>query len=408
MILAPSIRRVSTTRDPRRSGHAGRLSPPDMNRTTELRRRRSCRPCDESGQAFVFLVLFLAVFLGLAALVLDIGHAYYADRSLQASTDAAALAGAQELPNSVKAIGIAHSFSGSNGSKNARANVPGVATEATVECRPQWPCEPVNAVVVDEEAEVETFFAKIFGIDTIPVHSHAVAVARSGEVPYAIYSNDSDCGGFSFKANPNEWHVDGAVRSNGDFEANGENITAGWASTRGAPCKTDTNGKNVSFGGSPDPEIEPDLKPWPKWFEQSEFVCDFTRAKFEFNASNITIPPGVYCATESFIANGNDQTGNITVLAPEIKINGNRQTFTPYANDVLFFATGSKEMSLNGNNYDWKGIIFHPGGRIKINGDEMSILTGLIEGREVEINGNVFNMKGTGPLTGQDIIFLLE
>jgi hypothetical protein len=379
-----------------------------MTRTINSRRRVLGRPRDESGQAFVFLVLFLGVFLGVAALVLDLGHAYYADRSLQASTDAAALAGAQELPDSRNALAVAHTFSGATGSKNARANVPNVSTEASVECRPAWPCEPVNAVVVDETAEVDTIFAKAFGIDTIPVRAHAVAVARSGEVPYAIYSNDSDCGNFSFKANPNEWHVDGAVRSNGDFEANGENISAGWASTHGEPCLTVSNGKNVSFGGSPDPEVDPDLKPWPKWFEKSEFSCDYTRTKFEFNTSNMTIPAGVYCASEAFIANGNDQTGTITVLAPEIKINGNRQTFRPYAKDVLFFATGSKEMSLNGNNYEWEGIIFHPGGRIKINGDEMSILTGLIEGREVEINGNVFNMTGTGPLTGQDVIFLLE
>jgi Flp pilus assembly protein TadG len=374
----------------------------------ELRRRRSRRPCDESGQAFVFVVLFLAVFLGLAALVLDIGHAYYADRSLQASTDAAALAGAQELPNSGKAVGVAHTYAGTSGSKNARENVPGVSTEASTECRPKWPCDPVNAVVVEEAAEVETFFAKVFGIDTIPVHARAVAVTTEGEVPYAIYSNDSDCGGFSFKANPNEWHVDGAVRSNGDFEANGENITAGWASTHGDPCKTDANGKNISFGGSPEPEIEPDLKPWPKWFEKTDFACDYTKNKFEFNASNVTIPPGVYCATESFIANGNDQFGNITVLAPEIKINGNRQTFRPYAKDVLFFATGSKEMSLNGNNYDWEGIIFHPGGRIKINGDASSVLEGLIEGVEVEVNGNGFEMIGNGPSSSEPFITLVE
>jgi hypothetical protein len=269
-----------------------------MTRTTELRRhRRSRRPCDESGQAFVFVVLFLAVFLGLAALVLDIGHAYYADRSLQASTDAAALAGAQELPDSGTAIGVAHTFSGTSGSKNARENVPGVTTEASVECRPEWPCEPVNAVVVDETAEVETIFAKVFGIETIPVRAHAVAVQREGDVPYAIYSNDSDCGGFSFKANSNLWHVDGAIRSNGDFEANGDDISAGWASTRGDPCKTDVNGEDIDFGGSPEPEIEPDPKPWPKWFEKSDFTCDFTRNKFEFNADNITIPSGVYCAT---------------------------------------------------------------------------------------------------------------
>jgi uncharacterized membrane protein len=47
----------------------------------------------------VLVVVMLVVLLGFAALVIDVGYAYYAHRQLQASADAAALAGAQELPN---------------------------------------------------------------------------------------------------------------------------------------------------------------------------------------------------------------------------------------------------------------------------------------------------------------------
>ena len=52
-----------------------------------------------SGQAYVITILFLAVLLAMAAAVLDIGSWYRADRSLQATVDAAALAGAQALPD---------------------------------------------------------------------------------------------------------------------------------------------------------------------------------------------------------------------------------------------------------------------------------------------------------------------
>jgi hypothetical protein len=48
-------------------------------------------------------VLFGVVLLGMAAMVLDVGYAYYTHRSLQASADAAALAGAQELPDPARA-----------------------------------------------------------------------------------------------------------------------------------------------------------------------------------------------------------------------------------------------------------------------------------------------------------------
>ena len=52
----------------------------------------------DRGQATVLTLVFLVVLLGMAALVLDIGSWYRADRATQSAADAAALAGAQALP----------------------------------------------------------------------------------------------------------------------------------------------------------------------------------------------------------------------------------------------------------------------------------------------------------------------
>ena len=49
----------------------------------------------QSGQALVLTVVMLVSLLGMAALVLDVGSWYRAKRNLQATADAAALAGAQ-------------------------------------------------------------------------------------------------------------------------------------------------------------------------------------------------------------------------------------------------------------------------------------------------------------------------
>jgi formylmethanofuran dehydrogenase subunit C len=65
-------------------------------------------------------------------------------------------------------------------------------------------------------------------------------------------------------------------------------------------------------------------------------------------------------------------------------------------------------MILNGNSYDWEGIIFHPGGRVKINGNADSTLTGMIAAKKVEINGEAFRMFGTGPQTAGTSIALVE
>ena len=61
-----------------------------------LRWRRSRRlRNEESGQILVMSAVLMIAFLGMVALVVDYGHVVYAQRELQAATDAAALAGAQ-------------------------------------------------------------------------------------------------------------------------------------------------------------------------------------------------------------------------------------------------------------------------------------------------------------------------
>jgi Flp pilus assembly protein TadG len=70
---------------------------------------------NERGQALVLTVLSLVVLLGMAALVLDVGAWFHQKRHLQATADAAALAGAQLLPDDP---GSAQAQAVSYGTKN--------------------------------------------------------------------------------------------------------------------------------------------------------------------------------------------------------------------------------------------------------------------------------------------------
>ena len=51
-----------------------------------------------------FFAVALVALVGMTALVVDVGYAYYVKRSLQASADAAATAGALELPDPAAAV----------------------------------------------------------------------------------------------------------------------------------------------------------------------------------------------------------------------------------------------------------------------------------------------------------------
>ena len=53
----------------------------------------------ERGQILPIVALAMFCLLGICAFGIDVGNAYYAKRQLQSAVDAAALAGAQDLPN---------------------------------------------------------------------------------------------------------------------------------------------------------------------------------------------------------------------------------------------------------------------------------------------------------------------
>jgi Putative Flp pilus-assembly TadE/G-like len=117
------------------------------------------------GQAYVITILFLVVLLGMAAAVLDVGSWYRAHRSLQATVDAAALAGAQKLPESTGgATALANQYATTNG---------GGTMKITFSSK-LFGSDTIN---VEGTRPAPGFFSKVFGINTITVRAHASARA---------------------------------------------------------------------------------------------------------------------------------------------------------------------------------------------------------------------------------------
>jgi Flp pilus assembly protein TadG len=149
-------------------------------------RRRRHQLHDESGQVFALLAVVIVALLAMTGFVLDVGHAYFVHRTLQADADAAATAAANDLPSASAAVATAQRYSGSAGGKNERENVPGVATAVSTKCLPQAPCNPVNAVTVRQSADVTTFFARVVGIDSIHVSAKATACSPCSTRPVDV------------------------------------------------------------------------------------------------------------------------------------------------------------------------------------------------------------------------------
>ena len=117
----------------------------------------------DSGQAYVISILFLAVLLAMAAAVLDIGSWYRQDRSLQATVDAAALAGAQALPGSTSnASALANQYAAKNGG-------------GTMNIQFRSKVVPNDTITVTGSRPAPGFFSKMLGVNSVTVHANATA-----------------------------------------------------------------------------------------------------------------------------------------------------------------------------------------------------------------------------------------
>jgi Flp pilus assembly protein TadG len=122
-------------------------------------------PNGQSGQALVLTVVFLVSMLGMSALVLDVGSWYRAKRQLQATADAAALAGAQALPDQP---GTASGLAGNYATKNA-------SDLATNDVSVGSNIVPNDSITVHVTRPSPGFFAKLFGVDSVNVGASATA-----------------------------------------------------------------------------------------------------------------------------------------------------------------------------------------------------------------------------------------
>jgi len=122
----------------------------------------------EHGQAAALSVLFLTVLMLSAAAVIDVGSWMREDRDTQRAADAAALAGAQALPEDQgTAQALALEYADENGGGVLAADVTFSTTVL-----------PGDTINVDADRPADSFFAKLVGIDSVEVGS--TAKARAG------------------------------------------------------------------------------------------------------------------------------------------------------------------------------------------------------------------------------------
>ncbi len=131
---------------------------------------------NEDGAVLVLVALMMTVLMGFAAFAIDVGFMYNERRSLQNAADAAALAGAQDLPNTGIAIITAVSIANENGLKVTQNGVTNDGDTVTVETNYNGDPKKIKVVCT---RNVQHFFAGFLGVTNSNVS--ATAVAQNGK-----------------------------------------------------------------------------------------------------------------------------------------------------------------------------------------------------------------------------------
>jgi Flp pilus assembly protein TadG len=152
---------------------------------------------NKKGGVAVMAATTMVALFGFTAISVDAGYAYMTYNKLQASTEAAALAGAKDIGVGGSPIATANTYSAITGGKNA---IPGItatmvsgypalqcfsgAVSKGLACTTnQTPGTSANGILVQQTATVPLIFSKVIGISSMTMTANATALAGGQALP---------------------------------------------------------------------------------------------------------------------------------------------------------------------------------------------------------------------------------
>ena len=154
---------------------------------------------DQSAQMLPIMALMVVAFMSIAAFSISIGSTYVQQHELQAAANAAALAGAQQLPSASAATAAAN-YSSASGDHNSNSYLPGVTMASGY---PKLEClttlvnlgvacvspTNANAIQVQQQLTVPILFGGLFGGKaTTTLTATATASARGSGAAVEPYN----------------------------------------------------------------------------------------------------------------------------------------------------------------------------------------------------------------------------
>ena len=333
---------------------------------------------NERGSVIVLFALALTVLAGIAGLVVDVGYLYGQHARLQNGVDAACLAGAARLPNTVYAADMAEDYAESNGL--VPANLEAAFSQGN------------RRIDLTYNETFPTFFFNVLGINNVSIKvTAAAALDVGGPFGFTIFSgSDTDI----LPLNGSSLYVDGSMHSDQRLRINGSSINV--TGNVEAHDTITVNGTGITIGGTRTEGVgRIDM---PDYTEQIKAIAATTYTTSQtFNGTTISVDGSMY-VNGGVTFNGNNISGTGSILATgNITNNGNAITQTGEGQTFLYSSNGN--ITINGNNITIDAILYAPHGSITINGNNITV-NGRLIGSTVTINGTGNTVNGaSNPVT---------
>ncbi|HTX46547.1 MAG TPA: pilus assembly protein TadG-related protein [Solirubrobacteraceae bacterium] len=349
----------------------------------------------------VITAISMVAMLGMTALVVDVGSWYQVKRQAQDAADAAALAGAADLPSSAS---TATTDAQTYGNKNM--NCTSCTTVTT----------PYGGNSSEIQATVTTtapsFFGHLFGITSAAVTEKAVAEAPAPSVSGPIFANSTNCSAVSFTG-LNDNATLGGIVTDGGINFGGSNsatiASIDYNSSCGVPStqphsSVDWSSATTNSGTLPFPveyraasqtincngngaTVTESGQSTQTNDTTSNDTYTYSQSSLTFSGNQMNSLSGIYCANSITLSNSAALSGNATFIANSFS-GGQSDTgsVTPADGSLLMWQTGSSQLQIDSTTFINNSVIFAPYAQIYLNSNAFTggAQTTLLEGNTVE------------------------
>lgn len=330
---------------------------------------------NNKGTMIVIYAAMLTALLGFCALVSDIGLAMVEKQGFQNAIDASALAAAQELPDTVKAKNVANHYIQLNGFNTSDISISFTDSNKTIE--------------IKGTKTINYYFARLLGVNSITVHPSAAAACGNigAAFNYVLFSGSKTT---TLTINGSSQYVGGSSHTNKNFIGNGSKLTITGAceamstiTVNGSQIDIDTRVPNALYVDMPD--FSDLIK------AQAEQAGQSYSGNKTYNGSNMDVNSPIY-VNGNLTVNGSHFKGKGCVLVTgDITFNGSNLNNS--ASDAVCFYSKSGNITINGSNASFDGILYAPNGSITMNGSNQTV-NGRVIGNTVTFNGSNLNIIG--------------